>query len=129
MGLTENIHNHTECTAHARAVRDALDTLNGKWKLPLIVVLQNGPLRFKEIQRELEGITPKVLSKELKDLELHDFVTRKVYTGTPVSVSYELTPYSQSLEEVLNALKVWGAQHRERIRTNMRAAAAGKEQQ
>lgn len=118
------VHNHEACTRSARAVHDALDTLNGKWKLPLIVVLQGGPKRFNEIQRALEGITPKTLSKELKDLELNDFVLRRVDTGIPVTVTYELTPYSKSLETVLEALRIWGQQHRERIRSHVREAAA-----
>lgn len=103
------------CNQSIVEVRDALYVLNGKWKLPLIVSLLTGPRRFNEIQRELNGITPKVLSKELRELEQNEFVTRKVYNTVPVSVIYELTEYSKCLDNVIEALRAFGQQHRERI--------------
>jgi DNA-binding HxlR family transcriptional regulator len=114
--------NAEECNANVAAVRDALYVLNGKWKLPLIVALINGPRRFNEIQKSLGSITPKILSNELRELELNEFVERKVIATTPVTVLYELTPYSESLESVLEELKKWGSQHRERIVTHRRKA-------
>ena len=121
---TEYILHSTEaCKASVGAVRDALYVLNGKWKLPLIVSLGNGPMRFKDIQRALGDITPKILSKELKELELNEFVIRKVYSTTPVTVTYEITPYSHSLDKVLQELKNWGTQHRERIVNSRRQKA------
>jgi DNA-binding HxlR family transcriptional regulator len=108
-------HNTEQCTSSITAVKDALYVLNGKWKLPLIIALQDGPKRFKDIQRALGEITPKVLSKELKELELNEFIERKVYTGTPVLVTYNLTGYSESLDKVLTELRQWGLQHRQRI--------------
>jgi DNA-binding HxlR family transcriptional regulator len=104
-------HNTQVCLASVTAVRDALYVLNGKWKLPLILTLSEGPLRFKDIQRALGDITPKILSKELKDLELNEFV----FNTTPVTITYELMPYSLSLDPVLQELRKWGMQHRERI--------------
>jgi DNA-binding HxlR family transcriptional regulator len=103
------------CAGGVAGVRDALYVLNGKWKLPLIFTLSSGPMRFKDIQRSLGEITPKVLSKELKELELNEFVIRNVYSTTPVTVTYQLTPYSQSLDKVLLELKDWGVKHRQRI--------------
>ncbi len=111
-------HTTEACTASIAGVRDALYVLNGKWKLPLIVALSSGPMRFKDIQRALGEITPKILSKELKELELNEFVVRKVYSTTPVTVTYQLTPYSQSLDKVMEELKKWGIQHRQRIVAN-----------
>ncbi|MFA6056639.1 MAG: helix-turn-helix domain-containing protein [Taibaiella sp.] len=108
-------HSSETCTASITAVKDALYVLNGKWKLPLIIALQDGPKRFKDIQRALGEITPRILSKELKELELNEFIERKVYTGTPVTVTYNLTGYSESLDKVLNELREWGMQHRRRI--------------
>jgi DNA-binding HxlR family transcriptional regulator len=108
-------HNSEACISGITAVKDALYVLNGKWKLPLIIALQDGPKRFKDIQRALGEITPKVLSKELKELELNEFIERKVHTGTPVTVTYHLTGYSESLENVLTELRKWGMQHRQRI--------------
>jgi DNA-binding HxlR family transcriptional regulator len=106
------------CDAGVAGIRDALYVLNGKWKLPLIFALTEGPARFKDIQRSLGDITPKILSKELKELELNEFVVRQVYSTTPVTVTYQLTPYSESLKPVLTSLKDWGIQHRQRIVTS-----------
>jgi len=103
------------CSAGVAGIRDALYVLNGKWKLPLIFALSGGSLRFKDIQRSLGEITPKILSKELKELELNEFVIRTVYSTKPVTVTYQLTPYSRSLGKVLQELKTWGIQHRQRI--------------
>ena len=108
-------HNSTECKQSLGAVKDALYALNGKWKLPIIIALSEGPLRFKELQRKIETITPKILSKELKELELNEFVERTVYATSPVTVEYKLTPYSGTLEKVIEELRKWGLQHREYI--------------
>jgi DNA-binding HxlR family transcriptional regulator len=103
------------CAAGVAGIRDALYVLNGKWKLPLIFALTGGPMRFKDIQRSLGDITSKILSKELKELELNEFVVRNVYSTIPVTVTYQLTSYSQSLDKVLLELKDWGIQHRQHI--------------
>jgi DNA-binding HxlR family transcriptional regulator len=121
--IPEN-HSPEACTASVMAVKDALYMLNGKWKLPLIVALTNGPKRFNDIQRALDGITPKILSKELRELEMNEFVVRTVVPTIPVGISYELTPYSQSLNKVIEELKNWGMQHRERIVAGMRKSSA-----
>ncbi|WP_374951194.1 winged helix-turn-helix transcriptional regulator [Mucilaginibacter sp.] len=109
------IHGSQACNAAVGAIRDALYVLSGKWKLPLIVALRDSPKRFNELQRTLTDITPKVLSKELRELELNEFVIRKVYDTVPVTVTYELTPYSASVDPIIDALRQWGVQHRERI--------------
>ena len=122
----DNNHSHSPeaCNASINAVKDALYVLNGKWKLPLIVALSNGQKRFNEIQRSLDGITPKILSKELRELEMNEFIVRTVAPTIPVSVLYELTPYSKSLESVIEELRLWGLQHRERIVKGMRKQPA-----
>lgn len=111
----DEIHNPETCKASINAVKDALYALSGKWKILVVIALSEGPKRFKEIQRSIGEITPKVLSKELRELELNEFVERKVYSGVPVQVTYELTPYSDSLKEIINSLREWGIQHREYI--------------
>lgn len=103
------------CSAAMVAVKDALYVLGGKWKLPIIVSLQDGPRRFKELQRRVEDITPRVLSKELKEMELNDLVIRKVISTTPVTVEYSLTAYSDTLFPLTTALYQWGSQHRKRV--------------
>ena len=104
-----------ECSKNLLPIQDALYILSGKWKLPIIVALKHGHKRFKELNREIEGITAKMLSKELKELEINDLVKRTVYDTIPVSVEYELTPYGETLNPVIIALRDWGSKHRKRI--------------
>jgi len=110
----------TECKATLSSIADALYVIGGKWKLRIIVALREGNKRFNEMQRTIDGISAKVLAAELKDLELNGFIRRKVYTGSPVVVEYEITEYSDSLNEVLHALSTWGAMHKQRIRKAMK---------
>ena len=109
-----------ECAGSLKNILDALYVLNGKWKIALIVSLLHAPKRFNEIQKEITGISPKVLANELKDLELNDFIKRTVYPTTPVSIIYEATQYSGTLKNVLRALSAWGEQHREKVKESMR---------
>lgn len=118
---SSDVHLSAEaCNANLMAVGDALYAIGGKWKLRIIVALKTGSKRFNELQRSIEGISAKALAAELKDLELNGFVHRRVFTGTPVVVSYELTEYSGTLGDVLDALSSWGTMHRETIKKSMR---------
>lgn len=107
--------NHAACSRHILAVRDALDILSGKWKLPIISALIFSDKRFKEMEREIPGITAKMLSKELKDLEMNDLVQRTVYDTMPVTVEYSLTEYGRTLKKLISELHNWGTQHRKHI--------------
>ena len=109
-----------QCKATLNAVADALYVIGGKWKLRIIVALKDGNRRFNEMQRLIEGISAKVLSSELKDLELNGFIRPNVFTSIPVVVEYELTEYADTLGEVLQALSQWGAMHREKVRKSMK---------
>lgn len=104
------------CTGHLSAVGDALYVIGGKWKLRIIIALNGGSRRFNELQRSIPGISAKMLSNELKDLELNGFVIRTVNTGTPVVVEYEPTDYSHTLRDVLRSLGEWGKMHKEKLR-------------
>jgi DNA-binding HxlR family transcriptional regulator len=106
---------HAQCTGMLRPVRDALDILSGKWKLPIIIALSFGEKRFSEIAKDIDGITDRMLSKELRDLELNGLVKRTVEESYPVKVTYALTPYSETLEEVIQSLARWGTMHRNKI--------------
>lgn len=101
-----------ECVDFIRPVRDVLDLINGKWKLPILIALSFESMRFKELERGVEGITPRMLSKELRDLEMNGLVVRKVYDTVPVTVEYSLTEYGKSLDNVIAALREWGKKHR-----------------
>ncbi|WP_236974121.1 winged helix-turn-helix transcriptional regulator [Membranihabitans maritimus] len=105
-----------KCISRLSAVEDALYVIGGKWKLRIIIALMEGPKRFNELQRTVKGISAKVLSSELKMLEINGFVTREVYTGSPVAVEYQLTDYSSTLHKVLDELVKWGNMHREKVK-------------
>lgn len=107
---------HKDCSRKNLAIRDTLDLVGGKWKLPILHVLRvSGPMRFKELQREVSGITSRMLSKELKELEANQMVRREVFDTSPISVVYEMTEHGDSLRPVIEALWNWGLQHRKRI--------------
>lgn len=104
------------CPAHyILAINDTMNVLNGKWKLPILGSLLKGNKRFTEMQRNIPGITPRMLSKELKDLEMNGMVKRMVYNTLPVSVEYMLTPSGDSLAEVLDKMIEWGLKHRKEM--------------
>ncbi|SHM71757.1 transcriptional regulator, HxlR family [Mucilaginibacter sp. OK098] len=90
--------------------------LSGHWKLPIIVSLSFGAKRFKEISRNVPGITDWMLSKELKDLEVNKLVTRTVLDTFPPTVNYTITQHARSLDKLLLELLEWGLRHREPIR-------------
>lgn len=96
-------------------VRDALDVLNGKWKIPIIISLFYDTKRFKEIIRDIPGLTDKSLSKDLKELEHDRLISRCVLDTFPPRVEYSLTEHGQSLCKIINELKDWGTLHRKKI--------------
>lgn len=93
-------------------VEDALGILVGKWKpIILLHLLQNGTNRFSELKRSLPGITQKMLTQQLRELEEEDIITRKVYPQVPPKVEYSITEYGKSLEPILDAMHEWGTKH------------------
>jgi DNA-binding HxlR family transcriptional regulator len=107
-----------QCTASLGAVEDTLYVIGGKWKLKVIIALkEEGSMRFNELQRTISGISARVLSNELKELEMNGFIRRKVYTTNPVVIEYEPTGYSNTLDQVLQAMIHWGTMHRNKIKT------------
>ena len=87
--------------------RDMLDLLANKWSALVIGSLENGPQRFGQIKKRLEGVSPKVLSQTLKRLEEHDLLTRTVYAEVPARVEYELTKLGRSASQPLKYLRDW----------------------
>ena len=94
------------------ALNDTLNVLRGKWKMPIIASLLYGKKRFKELEREIPHITPRMLSKELKELELNGILRRTVFDTIRVTVEYELTRSGKSLNDVLDPMIKWGLEHR-----------------
>jgi DNA-binding HxlR family transcriptional regulator len=104
---------HTCETQNTLAIRDTLDVVGGKRKLPIVHVLKfSGHLRFNELQRQLDGITSRMLSKELKEMELNQLVRRQVYDTVPVTIMYEATEHADSLCPLIESLMSWGLTHR-----------------
>ncbi len=108
------MHTQESCKRARLAIRDTLDVVGGKWKLVLITVLRNGKKGFNELAREA-GISPRILSKELQELEMNGLVSRTVCNTKPVTVEYALTAYSETLNDVLAAMEDWGQQHRKKM--------------
>lgn len=108
-----------DCRKQIQGVKDTQDLLSGKWKTVILAALyMNGKLRFMDLSRHIEGIAPKVLSKELKDLEMNRLVRRTVFDTMPVSVEYELTAQGKSLQKVIEAMAEWGVKYRKAILKN-----------
>ena len=106
---------HTECTSALLPVRDTLDVIGGKWKLLILISIWEGNKHFREIERSIPKLSTKVLSKELKDLEENQLITRTILNGFPVRTQYAPTAHSKTLEDVVVALHNWGVNHREKI--------------
>lgn len=106
-----------ECTLRMSATEDALYVIGGKWTLRVMIALLGGYHRFNELQRTITGISARVLSGELKDLEINGLVKRVVLADqTPVVVEYLPTEYSKSLQTIITALADWGDQHKKKIK-------------
>jgi len=115
--IKEKMDDHTQpnCMTQVMAVKDALEVLNGKWKLPIIISVSFGTKRFKQISKEVKGITDKMLSKELKDLEINQLIERTVYDTFPPRVEYAITDHGKTLQKVIAELGHWGLEHRRKI--------------
>lgn len=113
MANTKAIERARACsTEYVLALNDTLNVMSGKWKLPIIGSLMFGKKRFRELERDIPKITPRMLSKELKDLEMNGMVSRTVYDSIPVTVEYELTKSGLTLTSVLDKMMEWGVAHR-----------------
>lgn len=89
----------------------ALDLIGGKWKGMILYYLCSDIRRFNELMRLIPGITQRMLTKQLRDLESHGIVYRKVYPQVPPKVEYSLTDLGKSLEPVVRALEKWGTDY------------------
>ena len=111
------VYTETQCQRNLGSVEDALYVLGGKWKLKIVIALSSGYSRFNDLQRALKGISARVLSNELKELELNGLVKRVVHADkTPVVVEYLATEYSTSVRTVVSTLADWGDKHKKKIK-------------
>ena len=103
------------CPMNVLTIKDALEALEGRWKILILFALSHENKRFKQISKEVLGITDKTLSKELKNLESNKLIKRDVYDTFPPTVEYSITAHGKSLEKVMVELHYWGLLHRKKI--------------
>jgi DNA-binding HxlR family transcriptional regulator len=94
------------------AIMEVLNIFSGKWKMLIIGSLAEEEIRFTEIQKLIPAITPRMLSKELKDLEMNGIVKRTVTASIPVLIKYGLTESALGLKVPLMGMIEWGMEHR-----------------
>ena len=102
--MAQRITCKSGCPAEA-----TLAVINGTWKVPILFHLAKGTRRFSELRRDLAGISPKVLTQQLRELERDGIVARKVYAQVPPKVEYSLTSGGRSLLPVVKVMCVWGS--------------------
>ena len=103
--MGKNISRKTQKTC---SLKEVLDIIGGKWSMPIIYNLSKGKMRFKELERTVEGINTRMLVKELKNMEVNGIVTRKVFATVPPTVEYTLTVRGQKLLPSITSLHKWG---------------------
>lgn len=104
---------HTTITC--RPVTDLLNRIAGKWTILIIRKLEDGPMRFGELKRQIDGISQKMLTSTLRDLEHDGFVSRTVTPSIPPRVDYELTSLGRDLNVPLRAIGEWAVANRTRV--------------
>jgi DNA-binding HxlR family transcriptional regulator len=92
-------------------VEATLDVIGGKWKVVIMCLLIKGEKRTSELKRSMSGITQKMLTQQLRELEQHGVLKRKIYEQVPPKVVYSLTEYGWSLRPILDSMCAWGEQH------------------
>lgn len=103
----------TQCQSRISAIKDAMEILSGKWKFHILgTLLLNDKMRFMDLLREVEGIAPKMLSKELQDMEMNQLITRTVINTKPITVEYALTAAGRTVSPLIDKLAVWGEAYR-----------------
>lgn len=101
--------------ARACTVREALDRVGGKWSIGILIAASQGPIRFTELERQVAGISRRMLTLTLRNLERDGLLRRHVYPTVPPKVEYTATPMARELYESLVALTAWAERHRESI--------------
>lgn len=89
-------------------LKEVLDIIGGKWAMPIIYHLSKGKMRFKELERNVEGINTRMLVKELKNMEANGIITREVFATVPPTVEYTLTVKGEKLLPSIVSLHNWG---------------------
>jgi len=103
------------CLPNLESLQFILQVLGGKWKLHILSILYFGKKRFKELEREIGTISPKMLIKELKDLEAAGIVYRQTFNTVPITVEYSLTEDGLTLKPVLNQINEWAVHLKQKV--------------
>ncbi len=103
------------CQFKLMATRDTLEVIQGKWRIPIIISLTYGNKRFGEIKKDIVDISPKMLSQELKALEMNKIIIRTLYDTMPVTTEYSLTPLGLSMKTMLDEILNWGIHFRKEV--------------
>jgi len=90
----------------------SLDVIGGKWKIPILWRLKDGSKRYGELQRSLPKVTHKMLTQQLRELELDEIISRKVYSEVPPKVEYNLTLLGKTVIPVIDLLREWSEEYR-----------------
>lgn len=110
------LNNTSSCRSRITAIKDTMEILSGKWKFHILgTLMQGNKLRFMDLLREVDGIAPKMLSKELQDLEMNRLVHRRVLTTKPITVEYEISEYGKTLGPIIDEIAKWGISYRKSI--------------
>src|SRR6266545_2600858 len=97
------------------AVREVLNRVGDKWSVQIVALLGDGPMRFSELRRSIEGVSQRMLTLTLRGLERDGLITRTVFPEIPPRVEYELTRLGKTLLDPISALADWAAQYRTAI--------------
>jgi DNA-binding HxlR family transcriptional regulator len=89
--------------------------IGGKWKMPLMYIIQTGPKRFGELKRILSPITEQMLTKQLRELENHNLISRRDFKTVPPKVEYSLTDFGKSLSDIINQYEDFGRKNKKQI--------------
>ncbi|MFF7280664.1 winged helix-turn-helix transcriptional regulator [Streptomyces griseorubiginosus] len=109
---------------HMEFIRQVLDRVGDKWSLLLIAVVEAGPLRYTDLQRQVPGISQRMLTLTLRQLREDGLITRTAYAEVPPRVEYSLTPLGRGLHEIVTSLIGWAADHHDEIRAHRARVAA-----
>lgn len=96
-------------------VEAALEVIGGKWKGVILYHLLSETMRFNQLRRLMPEVTQRMLTKQLRELEADNLISRKVYPEVPPKVEYSMTEYGKTLAPIIHALREWGLQHLEKI--------------
>jgi len=103
------------CIYNLYPLRDSIEVLGPKWRIQILVVIKYGNESFTAIQKALETISPRILSKELKVLEENGLLVREISNTYPITIRYKWTLHTETIVPIMDSLKAWGEVHRDHL--------------